>query len=571
MLNIFLFGEKNIMWKKPLGIVGLLGVLLIIAGLILSPSFVGNFTSGGKLESLLRMTQVQLAQIYMIIFGCILLAGSFVINFLPSERRTSQFLIAICLTGIVLTISGLILSPAFVQKNFSAQNFLNELTLNFLSNFQIGVITIGCVVIFISLFVYGKKFLKNSKRFKLVLSLVVLLLYLALLYVTYINEKFPNNIILKSSEFSKVIDLLLGKEIVLSDFEPRPSLIVDRKQILKSKYPVIDIHFHLASDFRTELDKKALAPEALIKSMDSVGVKTIVNLDGIDINKDILIYSQKYPGRIINFAYPPLNSSELINDETLANLPNVVKDFVGRGILGIGELAKYLGLTIKDVSGKVIRIDDPRLDPFWAKIGELNIPVLWHVADPTPFFQPIDRFNERVAELRRYPFWSYYKPGIPSKETVLKQLENVLKKHPETIFIGAHMGQVADNLKYLSYLFDTYPNYYVDCAATFSELGRQPFSARKFFIKYQDRILFGSDGGALHGVKGWTVEKFYRSCFEFLETENEYIDYPMQGAINQGNWKIYGINLPDEVLEKVYYKNAEKILLLNKHDVVKRK
>lgn len=559
------------MWKKPLIIVGLLGVLLITAGLILSPSFVGNFTSGGKLESLLRITQVQLFQIYMMIFGFLLLIGSLVINFLPKERRTSYFIVGICFTGIVLTVSGLILGPAFVQQNLSFQNFLNEYTLNFLSNFQLGIISIGCVVIFISLFVYGRKFLKNSNRFSLVLILIVLLLFLSLFYVTYVNEKFPNNIILKPAEFSKIINLILGREIVLSDFDPKPSLIVDRKQILKSKYPVIDVHFHLASDFRTEMDKKALAPEALIKSMDSVGVKTIVNMDGIDIDKDIVIYGKKYPDRIINFAYPSLNSNELINNETLADLPNVVKDFVARGVMGIGELAKYLGLTIKDVSGKVIPIDDSRLDPFWAKAGELKIPVLWHVADPTPFFQPVDRFNERVTELRRYPFWSYYKPGIPSKETVLKQLENVLKKHPETIFIGAHMGQVPDNLKYLSYLFDTYPNYYVDCAATFSELGRQPYTARKFFIKYQNRILFGSDGGALHGVKGWTVEKFYRSSFEFLETDNEYIDYPMQGAINQGNWKIYGINLPDDVLEKLYYKNAEKILFRNKQDVVVKK
>jgi uncharacterized protein len=227
--------------------------------------------------------------------------------------------------------------------------------------------------------------------------------------------------------------------------------------------------------------------------------------------------------------------------------------------VGIGEWPKYLGISIKDINQKIIPADDQRLDPFWSKVAELGVPILWHLTDPTAFFQPVDRFNERFTELGHYPFWSYYKPGIPDKATLYKQQENVLKKHPNMLVIGAHMGMLADNLSYLSYLFDTYPNYYVDCSATLSELGRQPYTTRKFFIKYQDRILFGSDGGALVGVKGWTVEKFFQAYFEFFETENEYIDYPGQGAINQGNWKICGVNLPDEVLEKIYYKNAERI------------
>ncbi|HSR16460.1 MAG TPA: amidohydrolase family protein, partial [Ignavibacteriaceae bacterium] len=151
-------------------------------------------------------------------------------------------------------------------------------------------------------------------------------------------------------------------------------------------------------------------------------------------------------------------------------------------------------------------------------------------------------------------------PGIPSRESVLKARENVIKKHPNTIFIGAHMGQNVDDLKYIAYLLDTYPNYYVEPSSTLSDLGKQPYTSRKFFIKYQDRILFGTDGGSLFGVKGWTVEKFYQAYFEFFETENEFISYPLQGAINQGDWKICGINLPDSVLEKIYYKNAEKIL-----------
>jgi len=185
---------------------------------------------------------------------------------------------------------------------------------------------------------------------------------------------------------------------------------------------------------------------------------------------------------------------------------------------------------------------------------------LWHLGDQAAMFQPIDRFNERYQELRSFPEWSYYGSQFPRRETIMKGRENVLKKHPNTNIIGCHMGWNVDDLSYAGYLLDTYPNYYLDLSTTLSELGRQPYTTRKFFIKYQDRIVFGTDGGSLYGVKGWTVEKFYQAHWEFFETENEYIDYPMQGAINQGNWKIYGINLPDSVLQKIYYKNAEKLL-----------
>ena len=156
---------------------------------------------------------------------------------------------------------------------------------------------------------------------------------------------------------------------------------------------------------------------------------------------------------------------------------------------------------------------------------------------------------------------SYYGPQFPKKETLLLQVEHLIKKHPKTKFIMAHLGMSADNLAYLSHMMDTYPNYYVDTASTLSEIGRQPYTARKFFIKYQDRILFGSDGGYGLDPKGlWSAERFYRTYFEFFETSNEYFEYPIYGTYNQGNWRIYGIDLPNEVLEKIYRKNAEKLL-----------
>ncbi len=225
------------------------------------------------------------------------------------------------------------------------------------------------------------------------------------------------------------------------------------------------------------------------------------------------------------------------------------------------KVGKDFGLGIRDNKSKrFVSIDDLRCDPIWAKAGELGIPVLMHTADPAAFFQPTNRFNERFEELNLFPEWSFYGPEFPKKEMLLQERENLLRKHPETIFVGAHMGSSPENLGYLSHLLDKYPNFYVDISSRLNELGRQPFTARKFFIDYQDRILFGTDGGYYLGTKEWPAEKYYRIHFEFLETNNEYFDYPIWDVQKQGRWQIYGLNLPDEVLEKIYNKNARKVL-----------
>jgi predicted TIM-barrel fold metal-dependent hydrolase len=176
----------------------------------------------------------------------------------------------------------------------------------------------------------------------------------------------------------------------------------------------------------------------------------------------------------------------------------------------------------------------------------------------------VDRFNERYEELKDFPEWSFNDPQLPKKETLLSQTENLVKRHPKTIFVMAHMGSNSENLQYVDYLMNKYPNYYVDIAAVIAELGRQPYTARKFFIKYQDRIIFGTDGGYGLDKNGlWPPEKFYRTYFEFLETNNEYFEYQLWGTYTQGRWRIYGIDLPDEVLEKIYYRNADKLLYKN--------
>ncbi len=546
---------KNL-WKYIIGF----GIVLVLLGLFFNPAILGKFHIGKNADW--KNIKSSMLGFYSILSGVILIVSSLFIKRTTNENRIRTYLISLVILGIGLIISSLILNPTFSIEKFTSANFLNKQGQNRLLFYQLFFLFIGWFFVFFSIGYYFLKYLKRTKLF-VINGLVGVLVLLLLLQITYINKKYPSNIILKPSEYNKVVELLLGQDILLSDFEPRSTLKLKRKKVVKAKYPAIDFNAHLSSSFRTEYDKKVLAPENLLKSMDSVGLRIVINTDveNGDLEKVLNRYSRKYPDRFMNL-WPTGFSAGIMTDERLAELPGELEKAIKMGAVGDGELWKNLGLKTKDSSGKVIPVDDPRLDPLWAKAGELGVPILWHMGDPAAMFQPIDRFNERFIELRRYPEWSYYGPQFPSRETIMKGREHVLKKHPKTIFIGCHMGWNVDDLDYAGYLLDTYPNYYLDMSTTLSELGRQPYTTRRFFIKYQDRIVFGTDGGSLYGVKGWTVEKFYQAHWEFLETDNEYIDYPMQGAINQGSWKIYGIHLPDSVLQKIYYKNAAKILKL---------
>jgi predicted TIM-barrel fold metal-dependent hydrolase len=303
-----------------------------------------------------------------------------------------------------------------------------------------------------------------------------------------------------------------------------------------------------------------LNAEELVKAMDACGIEKVVDMGGSQEEFEGFIknFRDKYPDRFILFTRLNLNQIKKPNfpEDQLTRFDYAIR----MGARGL-KVIKSLGLEIQDKSGRLVHIDDPRFDPIWEKAAEYGVPVLMHLGDPTPFFAPIDRYNERYEELIDFPQWSFYGPKFQTKEALRAQRENLVKKHPRTIFIMAHMGDDVENLSYLASLFDKYPNYYVDLSARLPELGRQPYTSREFFIKYQDRILFGSDGGYALDPKGeWTAERYFRSYFEFLETRNEYFEYPLWGIQKQGRWRIYGIELPDEVLKKIYYKNAEKIL-----------
>ncbi len=332
-------------------------------------------------------------------------------------------------------------------------------------------------------------------------------------------------------------------DLKLLDWKPKSQLVVKESQVLKPKFPVIDIHNHLGQLQNTK---------QYLEEMDKAGVWKCASLDARsagDFYKEHLRVSQEVSSdRFLLFFAPDFSKI----DEPDFGLKEAqrLEEAVRMGVKGM-KIFKALGLTIRDKSGKLVAVDDPRIDPLWAKCGELGIPVMIHVSDPNAFFTPIDQFNERYDELAAHPDWSFYGPQFPAKEEILAQRNRVIARHPKTIFIGAHVGNLPEDLQRVSGWLDSYPNFYVDIDARINELGRQPYTARKFLIKYQDRVLFGTDTPP--------NAEAYRIYYRFLETDDEYFD-PAGGHHLQGRWMIYGVNLPDEVLEKIYNKNALRFI-----------
>ena len=337
-------------------------------------------------------------------------------------------------------------------------------------------------------------------------------------------------------------------DLRLLDWRPKSQLVVKETVVLKPRFPVIDIHNHLG---------KLEDMEKYLEEMDKAGVRMCVSLDGRsekDFYKDHLAALNKVSkDRLLVFFRPDF--SKIDDRDFGVHEAMKLEEAVRMGIRGL-KISKVLGLTVKDKTGKVVPVDDPRIDPIWAKCGELGIPVVIHVSDPVAFHTPIDRYNERYDELGAHPDWSYYGDDYPySKEEILAQLHRVVERHPKTIFVSTHMGNLAEDLGRVSMWLEKFPNMYVDIDARISELGRQPYTARKFMIKHQDRVLFGTDTRP--------NAEAYRTYYRFLETDDEYFD-PSPSHHQQGRWMIYGIYLPDEVLEKIYNKNALKILGMRK-------
>lgn len=329
------------------------------------------------------------------------------------------------------------------------------------------------------------------------------------------------------------------------DYRPRNTLVVPEHPVPRAKYPVIDFHGHPGGNLGS--------PEAM-KKMEG-------ELDALNVR--MMIAAENMSGERLQRAMALINASPTMKDRvrvlTGINFSNVgpgwaeraVKQLeadVAAGAVGVGEISKSFGLTIKKPDGSRLRIDDPALDPIWEACARLNLPVFIHAGDPQEFWQPIDYQNERWLELALFPNRRYPPDQYPSFEQLVEERNNLFRRHPKTTFVTAHLGWHAHELDKLGALFDELPNLYGEMGAVLYDIGRQPRAARKFFEKYQDRILFGKDSYQ-------PIE--YPYYWRVFETDDDYFDYYRD---YHAFWKLYGLDLPDDVLKKVYYKNALHIM-----------
>jgi predicted TIM-barrel fold metal-dependent hydrolase len=328
------------------------------------------------------------------------------------------------------------------------------------------------------------------------------------------------------------------------DYRPRSTLVAPTHLVRKARYPAIDFHGH---------------PQGMLGSVESLA-RLGSDLDGLNVR--MMIVANNVTGDALKRTVATINSSAAMKDRVRVlagiNFQNVgpgwaqraiaqLEADVATGAVGIGEIPKDFGQTIRKANGSRLALDDPELDPIWQAAARLKLPVFIHTGDPQEFYQPVDYRNERWLELELFPGRRVSPDRHPNFDELMKERDNLFRRNPKTTFVAAHMGWHANDLARLGKMLTEMPNVYVDVGAVLYDIGRQPRAAHEFFVKFQDRILFGKDA--------YQPEE-YPYYWRVFETNDDYFDY-YRGY--HAFWKLYGIGLPDEVLKKVYYKNALKI------------
>ena len=331
------------------------------------------------------------------------------------------------------------------------------------------------------------------------------------------------------------------KTVTIEEYEPKSTLVVPEHKIDRAKFPFIDIHSHHGNPTPEEVDR-------LVREMDTINLQVMVNLSGGTgdrLKHTVEVMKGRYPKRFVVFAN--MEYSDLDKPGFSERVTERLEQDVKNGAQGL-KIFKDFGMELHYANGQRVHVDDPAFSPVFEKCADLGIPVLIHVAEPSAFFDPWDKYNERWLELKQFPQRARPPSRYPPFETLMAERNHLFAMHPRTKFIAAHLGFHGNDLARLGKLFDEHPNVYADIAAVLAELGRQPYSAHDFLTKYQDRVLMGKD---IYEVNEY---KWYFRC---LETRDEYIEYYRR---RHAFWRIYGFRLDDEVLKKIYYKNALKLV-----------
>lgn len=332
------------------------------------------------------------------------------------------------------------------------------------------------------------------------------------------------------------------EDMTVAAYEPRSTLKVPGGPVTRAKFPFVDAHAHLRGSDPARIDR-------MVKEMDEMNMVVFVNLSGGSgegLKANVAATKGRYPGRFVVFANVDFSGIGEPGwaDKAAAQLEADVL----AGAQGL-KIYKNLSMFQTDSSGNRVAADDPRIDPVWAKAGELGIPVLIHVGEPSPFWEPWDENNERWLELKQFPNRRRDDATrFASFEQTMTEQHNLFRRHPDTIFINAHLGWLGNDLGRLGELLDELPNMYTEIGAVVAELGRQPITAAAFLTRYQDRVLMGKDA---------YNPSEYHVYFRVLETKDEYFDYYRK---RHAHWKMYGLGLSDEVLEKIYFRNALEII-----------
>jgi len=343
-------------------------------------------------------------------------------------------------------------------------------------------------------------------------------------------------------------------ELLLKDYDPISMQSVQEHEVMTPGFPVFDSHVHIGA---LQMDGDRDEPESLdemVGYLKASGVIGVINLKMFwgEPLKEHLEFLNGHEDYIHTFASVDITRLEETGFAAYAD--DLLKQFKAMGIRGL-KFWKNIGCTLKDSKGNYIRVDDSRLRPIWEAAAKYELLVLFHIADPKSFFTPVDEKNEFYESLCENPDWSFYGDGRYSFDALMAQQDNLLSQNPDTTFVIPHVGSCAEDLAWVGAQLDKHPNMHIDISARINLLGRQPYTAREFFIKYQDRILFGTDYSCSEGARD-----FYADHYRFLETFDEYFRPIRSWGWGQGRWNIYGVGLPDEVLKKLYAENALRLI-----------
>ena len=348
-------------------------------------------------------------------------------------------------------------------------------------------------------------------------------------------------------------------KLSLDEFRPRSMLKVHQTDIQRAKFPVIDVHSHFGYRLKGSSEKL----DEFVRLMDRNNIAMCVSLDarlGDTLDEHQKYLWDKYPSRFAIFVHLDWQGDgksdqpetwDCHRPDFARRVAQQLKEAKQQGACGL-KFFKRFGLAYRNPDGTLLKIDDPRWNPIWRACGDLKLPVIIHTADPAAFFLPIDKTNERWEELSRHPDWSFPSDKFPSRESLLQARNRVIARHPRTQFIGAHGANNSEDLATVSKWLDQYPNLHVEFASRIGELGRQPYTARKFLIQYADRVIFGTDGP-------WPEQRL-KQYWRFFETYDEYFPYSEKEFPPQGFWNIYGVGLPESVLRKIYHQNLLRLI-----------